>query len=281
MRQLYDADLRGYGSFYDSAEDMLASAQANRGRRTYPAFSRGGWTGMDLRSWDDARAKLNSPWPEGREKVATVMSEIAEAKLPSPVSKARKQRWSEDDGEVSSDRVLAGESEYYRETYRASKTGTQNVTVLTNYGGVASHSSESLFWSSAAAIAVVDLLEEAGYSCEIWAYNWSTRAFDNGADFFSAIHLKEAGNPLDIESLMTVTSGWWFRTVGLSVFDDVPGQASSGGYGSTVGRIGKWIKHIDTVNSLVITMDGAYSKTSAIDSAKKLVESVINQESEY
>lgn len=278
MRLITDHKLNGFAAIFDGLNDIVASAEAHRGRSRYSMLDNSAeWIGGVFRNWKDVRSRTNEPNPMERARVEQVQAALEKSHLPSPVSRARKHRWSEDDGEVDSDRVLRGESDFYRETYRTQKTGTQHVSILMKIGGNCHRSSDSLFWSSAAAIAVVDKLEEAGFSCEVWGYNWSSSAYESGKSWFLAARLKEAGDPLTVESLITVGSGWFFRTAGIQAQDDVPGEESTGGYGCSMDIPGGWIKYVESAGSIQITLRNCDDLSSAVHCATKAIETVNNQ----
>lgn len=281
MRQIFDRELNSHVTIFESAEEMVHACEAHRGQRTIPLLSRhsSSWVGRDIQSWDGVRRELRAPCPIERGQVERIKEKLDAAKLPSPVSRARKHHWSEDDGEVDSDRVLRGESDFYRETYRTQKTGTQHVSILINTGGAASRSTESLFWSCAAATAVVDRLEEAGFTCEVWIYYVVIGAFETGRHFSYMMRTKDAGEPLNIETLISVGSAWFFRTAGLGTEDDVPHECTVSGYGAYVrDHIGDWQKHIDAGSAVVVELPSADNFNAAVHVATQAIEAVNNQQ---
>jgi hypothetical protein len=264
---------------FDSAEEVLKSAENPRGysRMDY-AFQNSKWTGAYLPDWDSVRTKVRGSWEEGRKRVEAIKNKVGSGNLPKPESRTRKHRWSEDDGEVNSDRLLRGESDFYRETYRTHKTGAQNITILTHLGGSCNRSSENLFLSAAATIAVLDLLEEAGFSCDIWGYSVVAKAWARNDDtYMMGVKLKDSGSPLDVDSLVSICSGWFFRTAGIGSVDDREGAHAADGYGRPLNSIGRFVSYLDLENTIVVEMPDVYSEDQAIEAARDMINSIIEQ----
>lgn len=280
MKHFVDSELRAQVFVYDSVEGPLKSAEAPRGPDYFrAAFEDAHWTGAAFRTWEDVRTKMCKPWPEGRKRVDAIRQAIADAHIPKPESRARRHRFSEDDGEVVTERVLAGEPEYFRETYRTVQPGTQNITLLMHFGGNSYRSSDSMFWSTASTIALLDMLEEAGFSCEVWGYKLS-RGYYRGTHnntHCALVRIKGSGEPVNIESMMVAGSGWYYRTAMMGSGFDAPGLRVESGMGMNAHSIGQFARHIDTHHSLVVELPDSVNQADAIQNCRELLAAIIAQ----
>lgn len=121
---------------------------------------------------------LQSEWNEGASKIEESMES-----LEAPVTRdiRRRGRWAEDGTDISVDRYLAGDMDrMYRTSRRQSVPGFTRVRIVVDLGSscgacdnivctVEPVDPESLFWRGAAAAALAESLEAAGYSVEIIA----------------------------------------------------------------------------------------------------------------
>lgn len=270
-----DEQLKGVALVFDSLSDVYESARAaDLGGNTLRSYSRR--MGLHFRSWDDVGERLRS-WPEGVERVIEIGKEIAKVRIEQPVSTQRRPRWSEDDGELDIDRAMAGEAESMRELHRQRRPKNETIAVMCNATAWAYVSNESLFWRSAAAIAAIDLLEESGYSCEMWGYNMASGAFEDSEfpNAFLAFPIKTAGDPLDIDGVAKALSPWFYRS---SLFVNYKhGGTPTGGLGSpTTFNRERWFGRHCQIDAGIerIWMPTVEGREEAIAAVKKILESI-------
>ncbi len=201
---------------YEELDDLVQYIETHpisANTTTRGHFSRGYyWFGRDLVSLDNVKQLIHEPWPEGQ-RIADQMYDEMMTKLPQPKSIKRLRRWSEDAGEVDCDRIMRGEAEYMREIYKDNvNTESTNIALVLDLSGMSCESKDAIFWRGAASAALVDHLEAAGYSCEIWVYTRADSAYKRGPyNCFSYRKLKSAGESFDRQKLIIGTSTWVFR----------------------------------------------------------------------
>lgn len=217
MRYTKDEKLRGHAMVCDSLLEAVEGAlTSHKGAYlSMPAFTMPEWIGRTLPSWDAVKKATWEQWDWGAERVEYMLKKIDKSKLPHPVQRRRTGRWNELEGEIDSDRALRGEPELYR-IFKRHPSQSPNTIVLTTFVGAnCGTRHEDIFWGPAAAISMIDILEEAGYSCEVWSWVQSTGCYSGTKtpDCFTAVKLKEAGDPLNKHNLINGMSAWFFRTI--------------------------------------------------------------------
>jgi len=176
----------------------------------------GGWIGREFASWKEMQEAANGLWPDGMEILNRMRRDIADTQLPMPVSRRRKLRWSEDNGdEVDNDRLRSGQ-QFWRESHRATRRGPATRTIVVDVGANCGTDPADILWRGAAAVALTEALESAGYRIELWAV-WHTRnCYSDGRkpeNALISVNLKRPSDQLEVSSLVNAVSGWFFRTV--------------------------------------------------------------------
>lgn len=272
FRTFEDYDLNGrcfvVDSMKDVAEHLKETGPLNPTGKMY--LPRAAWIGMKMESWEDMPNLIKQPWKVGQQRMAAMLEEIKES-IPTPVSVRRRGRWSEEDGEVCPDRALAGEADFYRRVVRQNMAGPRNVALLCQVGGLADKTEEQMFWRGAAAAALADLLEEAGYSCEVWTWNVATGTYTSGCkDSFYCCKVKSCGEPLDTMSMIAATSAWYYRGMVLNAKASV--GRPSGGLGYTSPSRGGFEKYMDITQGIQkVEMANVWTKAGAISTAKSML----------
>lgn len=251
----------------------------------------GSWTGRTFESFEQVVESFGRPWHDGLAKVREFVNELR-GHVPPPRARKRRARWSEFDGEPDADRVLAGEPAFFREVKRDDIHGPTTIALLANIGGNAEVGADAMFWRSAATVAAVDLLESAGYSCEVWVWSRAVDVYGQQAkrvrrtskastlkEHFQLFRLKDAGEPVDIDTLTNGLSSWFFRVVMLVMFyaHRVRPRVSKGR--STITLDG-WREYLDlstSVRLLEIPAD-TLDRQSALEAVRTLIQSVNEKE---
>jgi hypothetical protein len=172
----------------------------------------------DINTWDDLEKALARPWVEGIEIIKKLREQIPEQETDFSSSRRRRRSTSEVDGDVDFDRWMAGRSDFFDLPMSIKVKGGSKFVSLAFASGM-SHavSGASAFVQAASIVAAVDKLEEQGVQVELSSYNAGRQAYKSGPrDRLSVIVLKRAGEPVNIESLATAVSPWFFRLVGLT-----------------------------------------------------------------
>lgn len=201
---------------YDNMQEFLEEIRrvpegraAKHDHTANPAFAGRDFGG----SWDAVYAAVNEPWEEGIEMLEQMLEQLDAADLPQPVSRRRKVRYNEDDGdELDYDRVRCGQP-YWRASRRQNTRGPQTITIVIDVTTPHYEMARDILWRGAAAIALAKRLEEAGYRVELWAVNTTSGLWDGNTTGFIAVRLKRPSDPIDCATLVSAVSGWAYRTL--------------------------------------------------------------------
>ncbi len=174
---------------------------------TNPSF-----TGREFNSWEQLQEALNKAWEEGIEIVEAFVTRLRKLEWPEIKEVKARKVYSTEGDEVDFDRLHAGVPEFFTKIERE-KTGPATVTVVIDNTTAGYMDSEDILWRGAAALAFTALLEEKGYGVELWVTNGSRLyAYHPDRGVMTATCLKRAGDPLDMSTLTSVVSGWFYRT---------------------------------------------------------------------
>lgn len=227
-------------------------------------------------SWEQLATAVNSVWTEGLDRVREMAAELSRCSLPEPTTVRRTRRWSENDGELDVDRVLGGEPAFFRESYRTRRVGCTTITVLCQVGASSGTTNDQLLWRGTATVATVDLLEAAGYSCDVWAWNLADRALlSKNHRVFTATRLKEAGEPVDIDRLAKGMSPWLYRTAGLLSYHLAGEVCTSYGGSNEQGREDWFAGHTEVGRGgRVLWVPRVLGKAAAVKATAEAVEKI-------
>jgi hypothetical protein len=260
-----DTELGAHVMRFDSITEIVRETAKNTCKANWSIWDNNcgtGWTWKDCKNFDDVMKRLRSPWIDGLKMVGSIIDRVSE-KLPPPVSRQRKPRWSECDGsEVCSDRWRTGE-DYWRTVSRREAAGSNSVCIITNLDAISSNSGSDVFLRGAGAIALADMLENAGYEVEIHAWLQGRNVYDEGTSGqFTAIRLKEIGAPLNIGSMINSLTSEFLRTVVFSSFcvaEDV-----NYSLGAPVKTLGKFQKYMEVSGDSVMYMPIVHSEDEVV-----------------
>ena len=127
-----------------------------------------GWLGL---SFDDASEVFETgKWAEGAERLKRLTSQV---KAQEAMSVRRRRTRGDFGNEVDMQRVYSGQLDRaWSRTKRDSiKTGRKNITLICSVGNTYKVPAEEFLWRGAAACALTDALEKAGYRVQIVAYS--------------------------------------------------------------------------------------------------------------
>ena len=127
----------------------------------------------------------------------------------------RRLAWSDSRGRVNASRLLNGDSTF-RRTIRKSSAPVEAVALVIPTMGNCGVKPEILFAKTAVALAASEILSEAGFTVEVWAYAYSQSCLDeakNGTkNTIAALRLKDADEPLNEAIAASGGSSWFFRS---------------------------------------------------------------------
>lgn len=159
---------------------------------------RAGWPDSDAQ-WSggltmaQALAMARQGWPEGAE-----MAEAVAERLTVANPRVRRRKPSMAGGAVSVGRMLAGDPAHM--ISRPKQPGSKMITVFVEAGCSGAIDADTLMVRAAIIIAIVDLMENNGYSCNIVATDTSTWR-SGGAVYQLAVTLKAAGERLNLNDI--------------------------------------------------------------------------------
>lgn len=279
-----DNELLGICNRFDSIAEMTEMAVGHGKKYGTSPYNNESWLGRGFPGgWKDVEHAMSNPWQDGLFEVQDMMEEIAR-EVPPPRKICRMANWNSINGDMEPIRALTGNPEYMREVRRSPRIHVpQNITVICNVGNTADWSYKDIFWRGAAGIAAVDLLEKAGYNCELWVYNLASHTFGSRSSL-CCCRVKRSGEPLDIDTAVNGTSAWFFRTVIFELRKADPAYTGSKRHGVTGGshdRLGGWEKYLDVENGVTpIRMPAVGSRETAILAAKGIIDKAVNGERE-
>lgn len=285
--------MKGWAGLFDGPLDLAEKAREAAKRFPSTALVKYvsiNWPGRRGNNWDDVNRFLHSPWPEATQLIKRVVDGVMSEDLPQPKNIKRKPRWNEDDGDVDVDRLLTGEPEYMKQTKRGRSTGPFHVALVSNLDAGKGHqcNSSGVWFRSAACIALADILENLGYTVEIWTW---TAGFDVYPDpyhnQFLACRPKAAGDPVDIDSLCDTMSSWFTTTATFGAFNTAPVQPESRGglieasfksLDPKESGIKGWYKYLDIgadVIPIAVPMIKGWGLADGLDKASEVVKNIL------
>jgi hypothetical protein len=165
-----------------------------------------------LRHLDEVGKMFVTGWKEGGDKALKLADGLVD-KVSQPLSIRRRTRYSDDGDEFDRERLLAGHLEQaWRTTSRQVAVATPIINIACAWGGNCDRSHDQLFWSGAAGIALVRILEAAGYQTSLTAVCTNDmHSQDKG--MVIACRVKQAGEYLRADAVAsTICFAPTFRT---------------------------------------------------------------------
>lgn len=159
-----------------------------------------------------SEAQVLNSYPAGLELADSLAAEMPKVAMKG--IKARKH-WSEDGDDFSRERFEAGHEACWLGTRRERGIKKPIIRITVAIGATACVDADDLAWSGAAAFAIIDAAESAGYQIELDAYSYAADVFPRShatPDMLIEVPLKAAGEPLDRETVaMALTCPAFFR----------------------------------------------------------------------
>jgi len=166
----------------------------------------------DLPNLEAVRERFDTGWKEGGERATKLADGLIDI-VSQPKSIRRRIRWGDDGDEFDRERLIDGHLDSaWRSTHRQLAVATPIINIVTAWGGNSNRSHDQLFWSGAAAIALVRLLETAGYQTTLTSVCTNDlHSSDKG--LIVACRVKQAGEYLRPDAVAsTICLGATYRT---------------------------------------------------------------------
>lgn len=195
------------------------------------------WIGRDVRprstreeGLSSIERLLNQPWKEGTDVVRAMADKLA-GSIPEPRSIRRQPAWNDDEGDFCLDRAERGDP-CFRNAVRRRTNSFRVVTLLCQVNGSCFMSPQTMFWRGAVAVALCDLLEQAGYGVEFVTYAYARQVYGYSSNpsvmsypdhktptGFTYVTVKTADQPLDLQAVANGSSAWIFRSLTFATYD--------------------------------------------------------------
>lgn len=170
-----------------------------------------------LKSIHSVDKRLEKGWKDGSDK-ALALADGLKNKISQPLSIRRKLKWSDDGDEFDRERLNDGHFDTcWRTTHREIAVAVPVITIAMALGGNANVNHEELFWSGASALALCQVLEEAGYQTSLTAIAPTRYGYGVSEGRYQAmcITVKRAGEYMRSDALASVIClGATYRTYG-------------------------------------------------------------------
>lgn len=169
--------------------------------------------GREFNSFDEVQQALDKAWNDGIEIVDMFTERLRKIDFPAIKEVKAKKTFNSEDGEIDFERMLSGNPDYYLKVAREKTEGPTTVTIVTDMSGAGWIDADDMLWRGAAAIALTYLLEERGYQVELWVCKGSMFLEEHpDRRIFQTVQLKGCGDPLDLGTLVSAVSAWFYRT---------------------------------------------------------------------
>jgi hypothetical protein len=198
--------------------------------------SRDAWYGTP--TFEAAMRQARFGWPEGLEQIAPISNAVNEAVAQRAMTR-QETFYATSGAVVDIGRYTGGEPECMMNFVEDVAVGRKILTIRVNVSASCCNEAHRLFNRGAAVIALVDLLEQNGFSCEIIAFDTTVW---NGSFYTVEAPLKVCGYPIDRDRLaFGLCSPSFLRRVLFSVEEREPADVRrafdiGGCYGSPGNR---------------------------------------------
>lgn len=165
--QVYSPD--GLAALFAACEQKCVLSANECRMQTKRDGQYGSWHGAPAgaTNWAGLKNLLTHGWAAGAEKVR---AGIGQVQTPVMRSVRRRGRWAETGDELSLDRMYAGQLDtMWRTTSRQQVTAPSRVRIVADVGALADVPAGNLFWRGAAASALANTLQAAGYAVQVEA----------------------------------------------------------------------------------------------------------------
>jgi hypothetical protein len=190
-----------------------------------------------LTSWEVVIDEFNK-WQDTE--MALVNSLIAklESKIAAPEKRRRRAAWKQEGDSFSFERAFDRKEKCWAGSRKVNRSAPRSIDIVFEFGAMASVSASELLNKPAVAIALCDLLEQAGYIVRLIGHRRADRAWKIGTEEVASVEniiLKDEGQPLDKVSVVNAMSGWFYRTLCFAARTNLPSDQCVTGYCGSMG----------------------------------------------
>lgn len=200
------------------AQDEQTVTDGDRSRSEWFSSKYDWWHG-GIHSFEDIAKLVRDGDAETRNKLEAARREASA--LAVPVAQSIRPAWT--DRQLVGTRVdlaaaLAGQPRAWGRFERnRMAAGSKIVTIYIPIGEVAHVQANELVWQPVAGIVLADMLEAAGYRCEIYAFSTARSNADYESEICERSLVKDAHTPMDVGSLARIAHPGFYRMHMLSL----------------------------------------------------------------
>lgn len=221
-------------------------------------------------------------WKAGADRAVNMAQELRDdlGNL-EPVAIKRTRVWTDEGDELDYDRFRNGDLEIAWRGSRRRKRAklAPAITIVVNWANACSQSAEQLFWTGAVGVALVDLLENAGYETAVVA---AAAGWQRGARSQSIVSVsaKDFGDPLRIEALAgLLCHAGVYRTLGFYGYTALPCSVDSSlGGVEDVRNVTGEDEFEPFAGTTILEVPSCYSREAAATMLRSLLEKVADVE---
>ena len=204
-----------YGSYTELVEAVLTASPNATNYGVFCHYLHNGTSGHSDPSWygwkprerraikDLAHFFFVEGWPEGEAKMQRDLKKI---KAPVVQSIRRKRTWGAENGEISRERLYAGQIDtMYRTSSKQLVNTPSKVKIAIDIATSSDRSTDEMFWRGAAAMTLLKALTEAGYSVELSVIH-SSISFSGKYSYQNTIIVKKFEQPLNFSACLAMTA---------------------------------------------------------------------------
>lgn len=195
----------------------------------------GEFTGKDFSTWEELQEFTKSVWEDGLQELEMFVERLRKTEIRPIKSHKRTVVWGPTGDELDIEKLQAGDPNCWKSYAREKTDGPTSLTIIIDTSTPWHVHSADILWRGAAAIALTHILEEKGYSVELWVVAGSHLFASKPYPCVQACCLKKTSDPLDAATLVNTVAGWFYRTVTFTLMRTICAkthETRAGGYGS-------------------------------------------------
>lgn len=259
------------------------SAKVATGTKVYASRYRHdpNWFG-GLTCRKDAENLIDYGWREGTERGSAISLSL-EGTISAIEAIRRRPKWGDEGDMLCADRAMRGDWDIAFQSSGFLRTnGSKIVTIIGAFGGNWNRSAEELFWNGVQIAVVTDILEGAGYQCEVIGLNVTSHNIEKTTGAVG-ITAKRAGDPVRIDQLVSVFAhAAVFRTMGFEMIArcQTPVTDGLGSSAMSIGSMSNAVRKLEALGALTtdsVIIGEAFDKASAIKNIRATLHAVTGE----
>jgi len=206
---LNDGRYESVSEYIEAANTVCRNKKNAEMVRHFQSEDRGTWYGASCSTGKDVQRLVNEGWQAGRERVDSFLTKLEAIQL-APRDMRRRLTRGDAGDHLDIAAVYAGRHQSaWTRAKRRDGQGPQRVDIVANMLCAGADNSEVLFWRGAAAVALCDKLEAAGYMVRL-----IVGFGDRSGDVSCRITVKNHDMPMDLATASSVILPGFFRSIG-------------------------------------------------------------------